>query len=547
MSITFSLDKSTRTLLYQQLAEQIKGAIVRGELTEGMQLPPVRRLAADLGVSTTTVAQAYDLLASEGVIGGHVGRGTYILSSPLTALARARAPFGGDPHAQGGSVAGAFQRQRQDWAASWLGGLALQTSRAGQLQWLTQRALERWGDPATMINLSSGYPDVSLFPIERWERSMARAGQLLAEEVRRASGLQVLQYGSTLGDEALRSYLCQYFTRFGFHPEPQEILLTSGNQQGLDLVARVLLTPGESVFIEEPAYLAALDIFEQQRIACQPIPIDEEGLRLDLLEQALEAPAVRPRLLCVVPTAHSPTGVTLSRERRQRLVELASRYNLLIVEDDYCSELFYSEAGCEPPPALRSFDREGRVIYLKSFNKLIFPTLRFGCIVAAPPILARLVEGQQAFARGASLPLARALLEHLSDSAFEEELCCCRQEYRRRRDVLLNLLEEELAGLDCRWTIPTAGFNLLLWLPPHLQEYEVIEKAADRGLLLAPGQLFRAESSQQQCPSVRLTFADKSPEQLREGIKRLSSTLRALLYGSNAGQSQASPDLFTAV
>ncbi|MBE3566529.1 MAG: PLP-dependent aminotransferase family protein [Thermogemmatispora sp.] len=545
MSITFSLDKSTRTLLYQQLAEQIKSAIVRGELTEGMQLPPVRRLAAELSVSTTTVAQAYDLLASEGIIGGHVGRGTYILSSPLTALARTRAPFGSD--LQTSDPASICQRQRLDWAAGWLGGLSLQASRAGQLQWLTQRALERWGDPATMLNLSSGYPDVSLFPIERWERSMARAGRLLAEEARQAASLQVLQYGSTLGDEALRRYLCQYFTRFGFQPEPQEILLTSGNQQGLDLVARVLLAPGEPVFIEEPAYLAALDIFEQQRAACQPIPVDEEGLRLDLLEQALEAPAARPRLLCVVPTAHSPTGATMSCERRQQLVELARHYNLLIIEDDYCSELFYDESRSEPPPALRSFDCEGRVIYLKSFNKLIFPTLRLGCIVAAQPILARLVEGKQAFARGTSLPLARALLEHLSDPAFEEELCLYRQEYRRRRDALLNLLAEELAGLECRWTMPGAGFNLLLWLPPQLQEYEVIEKAADRGLLLAPGQLFRVENSQQQLPSVRLTFADKSPEQLREGVKRLSSTLRALLHGSSSGWGRASPDLFTAV
>ncbi|WP_069801271.1 MocR-like pyridoxine biosynthesis transcription factor PdxR [Thermogemmatispora onikobensis] len=545
MSITFSLDKSTRTLLYQQLAEQIKSAIVRGELTEGMQLPPVRRLAAELGVSTTTVAQAYDLLASEGVIGGHVGRGTYILSSSLTALARVRAPFGGDLQA---SVSlSTCQRQRLDWAAGWLGGLAPQASRAGQLQWLTQRALERWGDPATLLNLSSGYPDVSLFPIERWQRSMARAGQLLAEEARQAASLQVLQYGSTLGDEALRSYLSRYFTRSGFQAEPQEILLTSGNQQGLDLVARVLLAPGDPVFIEEPAYLAALDIFEQQRAVCHPIAVDEEGLRLDLLEQVLEGPAVRPRLLCVVPTAHSPTGATMSCERRQQLVELASRYNLLVVEDDYCSELCYTESGSEPPPALRSFDREGRVIYLKSFNKLLFPTLRLGCIVAAPPILARLVEGKQAFARGASLPLARALLEHLSDPAFEEELSLSRQEYRRRRDTLLHLLEEELAGLECRWTVPTAGFNLLLSLPSQLQEYEVIEKAADRGLLLAPGQLFRVENSQQQPPSVRLTFADKSPEQLREGVKRLSSTLRALLHGSSPGRGQASPDLFTAV
>ncbi|MBX5448717.1 PLP-dependent aminotransferase family protein [Thermogemmatispora sp.] len=543
MSITFSLDKSTRTLLYQQLAEQIKSAIVRGELTEGMQLPPVRRLAAELGVSTTTVAQAYDLLATEGVIGGHVGRGTYILSSPLTALARARAPFGGESQASGL----ASTSKRLDWAAGWLSGLTFQASRAGQLQWLTQRALERWGDPATMLNLSSGYPDVNLFPIERWERSMARAGRLLAEEAKQASSLQVLQYGSTLGDEALRSYLCQYFRRCGFQPEPQEILLTSGNQQGLDLVARVLLSPGDLVFLEEPAYLAALDIFEQQRVACHPIPVDEEGLRLDLLEQALEAPAARPRLLCVVPTAHAPTGATMSCERRRRLVELASHYNLLIVEDDYCSELYYAETGCEPPPALRSFDREGRVIYLKSFNKLIFPTLRLGCIVAAAPILARLVEGKQAFARGTSLPLARALLEHLSDPAFEEELCLYRQEYRRRRDVLLDLLEEELAGLECRWTVPTAGFNLLLQLPPQLQEYDVIEKAADRGLLLVPGQLFRLENGQRRCPSVRLTFADKPPEQLREGVKRLSSTLRALLHGRGSSQGRASPDLFTAV
>jgi 2-aminoadipate transaminase len=540
MSSTFSLDKSTRTLLYQQLAEQIKNAIVRGELPEGARLPPVRRLAAELGVSTTTVAQAYELLAEEGIIGGHVGRGTYILSSHLTALARMRAPFqSGQLHTPDETS------QTHEHETGWL--LAShQVSRAGQMQQVIRRALLRWGDPSTMINLSSGHPDVSLFPAERWERSMARAGRSLREESTRPEGPQFLQYGSTLGDEALRLYLCSYCEQFGFRPAPHEILLTSGNQQALDLVTRVFLGPGESVFIEEPAYVAALDIFEQHRVACQPVPIDQEGLRLDLLEQRLKVPGARPRLLYVVPTAQSPTGASMSLERRRSLVELAERYNLLLIEDDYCSELYYAEGdGQRLLPALRSFDRSGRVIYLKSFNKLIFPALRLGCIIAAPPILARLVDSKRTFARGTSLPLARALLAHISDPAFQEELCMYRSEYRRRRDTLLHALEEELAGLGCSWTLPTAGFNLLLRLPSHLQEHEVVEKAADRGLIVTPGQFFMPATSQPYGASIRVTFADKPPELLREAVRRLSSTLRALQHGP--ALTHATPDLFTAV
>ena len=214
-------------------------------------------------------------------------------------------------------------------------------------------------------------------------------------------------------------------------------------------------------------------------------------------------------------------------ERRRRLGELARTYNVLIIEDDAFNELSY-EKGMHTP-AIWSFAPEGRVIYVKSFSKTTFPAVRLGCIVAAPGILSSLAEKKGLVDRGTSLLVARSVLTYLRSPAYERNLEQMRSVYRQRRDVLLAALERELGQLGCHWSRPLGGFSLLVTLPASLQEMEVVEEALAQGVVVAPGRFFTPSGAATRDNTLRLTFADKSPEQLEEAAHLLALALRRLL------------------
>ena len=314
--------------------------------------------------------------------------------------------------------------------------------------------------------------------------------------------------------------------RYGIHVDEGQILLTSGTQQGLDLVVRSFLQPGMTIFIDEFSYISALDIFEQYGLQLQPVPFDEHGMRIDLLEKLLVAPQPYPRFLYCIPTGHSPTGACLPESRRAHLRDLAGRYNVLLIEDDAFNELYYQ--GKSPVPALWNGEMQGRVIYLKSFSKTIFPGARLGCLIADPVLLSVVMQYKLISDRATSIPLARAVLRYVDTPTYEHELLRARSSYRHRRDVLLTALERELRPFGCHWITPMAGFNLLLTLPPHFDEVQVVEEAAAYGLAIAPGHFFTSNSSHRPNPSLRITFADKPPELLEEAIRRLVSVLATL-------------------
>jgi DNA-binding transcriptional MocR family regulator len=359
---------------------------------------------------------------------------------------------------------------------------------------------------------------------------MDKAGESLEQDED-----NLFQYGQPLGDPATREWLASYLRRFGIEAHPDEILLTTGRQQGIDLIARVFLGPGEPLLIESPTYTAALDIFEQRGISWLPVPLDQDGLQVDQLARLAER--YHPKLLYCIPTSQSPTGQTLSAERRQRIVDLARRYNFLIIEDDTCNEFDYSD---NPNlAALKSYDTDGRVLYVKSFSKLIFPAARLGCIVASPFLLEKLAEAKQVFDRATSIPLARIVLKHAASPAFERELKAACITYRERRDVFVAALERELAGLGCSWTYPQAGLSLMLTLPRSLNPAEVHQAAAVRGLGVMPGYVFYPTPSEAP-PTLRLSFSDNPPARLEEAVRRLAQALRELLNRRHIGSGSTS-------
>jgi DNA-binding transcriptional MocR family regulator len=323
--------------------------------------------------------------------------------------------------------------------------------------------------------------------------------------------------------------------RFGFEANPDEILLTTGSQQALDLIARVFLGPGEPLLVESPTYTSALDIFEQRGIKWLPVPLDREGLQVENLARLAER--YHPKLLYTIPTAQSPTGQTLSPERRRHITELAQRYNFLVVEDDTCNEFYYG--GSDSPAALKSYDSDGHVLYIKSFSKLIFPTVRLGCIVASPFLLEKLAEAKQVFDRSTSLPLARAVFKHATSPAFEREIKAMCQTYRTRRNAFLAALERELTGMGCTWSYPEAGFSMLLTLPYGLNPAEVHQAAAVRGLGVIPGTVFYPMSADAPA-TLRLAFSDNSPARLEEAAHRLGLALRELLGRRPSGPTASS-------
>jgi len=535
---TIQIEHDAPTPLYQQIADQITQAARQETLKPEEKLPPIRKLAHILGVSPITVTLAYQALARAGVAGGQIGRGTFILPAPAPAQpeTHARSPQPSFASAaEGAAPSPATEWTREGWTMT----LARRKPTPRSLAWgQVFGQLLRGRSERALIDFSSGNPEPSLFSLAHWQQIMEQAGRSLDQESRQQGDLEGFQYGSALGDAALRSFLTGYLQRFGLQVTTDDILLTSGTQQGLDLLARTFFEPGDSIYMEQFSYIAALDIFEQYGVRVQPVPLDEDGLQVEAFERLLGAPQNRPRWLYTIPTAHSPTGLSMSVERRRRLGELARTYNVLIIEDDAFNELSYEKG--MPAPAIWSFAPAGRVIYVKSFSKTTFPAVRLGCIVAAPEILSFLAEKKGLVDRGTSLLVARSVLTYLRSPAYERNLEQMRRVYRQRRDVLLAALERELGPLGCHWSRPLAGFSLLVTLPAPLQEMEVVEQALSQGVIVAPGRFFTPTAAATRDNTLRLTFADKSPELLEEAAHLLGLALRTLLQ---RGEQSAYPSL----
>jgi 2-aminoadipate transaminase len=508
------LNKAAAEPLYLQLANELKAAVVRGDLADGEKLPPIRAWKDRLGISPVTATQAYERLATEGFTTGQVGRGTFIkYNSPRPAepppILREQATF-----------------YAPQTGLSWGGHIiARRHARLGQiLQAAHNRYTSALNPPPDFINLTSGAPAPELFALKRWRTAMARAGESFEMTQEQLGYVPELGYSSATGDPATRTWLAEYVRRFGVNCNTDDILLTTGSQQGLDLIGRTLLQPGEGLLVESPCYVSGMDVFENLGMNLLPVPVDDAGMITDGLERQIER--YRPKMIYVVPTAHSPTGATLSVARRAALLELARRYNLLIIEDDTCNEFFYE--GESAPPSLYGQNAEGRVIYLKSFSKQIFPGVRFGAIVANGVVLARLTEAKAIFDRNSSVPLARAVLKFADSPAFERELQIARQTYHERRDALTDAVRSELGEFGVRVSRCEGGFSLMGILPSGGNAAELALEAGERGVGIVPGAtIFYPMTENAPINTFRMTFGDNSPEKLREAAFRLREALIA--------------------
>ncbi len=485
------LERKSQEPLYVQIARHFRQLIETDVLRPGVKLPATRELAAESRVDRATVIAAYDELVAEGLATAHVGQGTFVAGRPP-----------GD-----------------EWRRRDLSVLSLMTGGVnwGQSFSRTARVSSEWRRPdlppyqdsGEVISFAGGMPDSSLFPIDAFRQVL--------NQVLRTEGHALLQYSPVSGYPPLRRYLAGYLVQRGIAVSEADILIVNGSQQGLDLVARTLLDPGDQVVVEGPSYPGALQIFRAYQAEVLTVPMGEDGIRRDLLEGVLQRHA--PKFIYVMPTFHNPTGVTVSLEGRRELLSIAAKAQVPLVEDDFHNELRYDGSPVIP---LRGLDRKGLVIAVGTFSKILFPGLRVGWIVAPPEVMERLVIAKRMADLHTSALIQAAIYHFCRRRLLDQHTRRMRGEYRRRRETLLQALERHCPP-GVTWTRPQGGFSLLLTLPHGLDGQSLLPEAAREGVLYTPGALFYTDGGGGN--QVRLSFSEVPPERIEEGVRRLARVI----------------------
>lgn len=373
-----------------------------------------------------------------------------------------------------------------------------------------------------MISLAGGLPDPALFPVHEYAMAM--------ERVMEYHGPQALQYSTTEGLNELREELVKRSEQEGIAcPDGLEnIILTTGSQQALDLIGIMLINPGDTVLIEGPSYLGALQAFSLRDPRYEAIEMDGDGLRIDLLEEKLaqlKKENRRPKFLYTVPTFQNPAGATVSLERRHALLEIAEREDLLIVEDDPYGKLRFRG---EHLPSLKSLDRNGRVILLRTFSKTLAPGLRTGYVVGAPELLRPIVILKQAADLCSPAMTQYIIMEMLKTGAMEQYIERVIGIYRQKEEVMMATLQARLGNSPVRWNEPDGGMFFWVTLPEGMDAEAMLAEALVAGVAYVKGAAFYTDGiSGRNC--MRLNFSQPSPARIETGINRLADLIEARL------------------
>jgi GntR family transcriptional regulator / MocR family aminotransferase len=480
-------------VLYQQLYQTFRRAILAGHLAAGARLPSTRALARDLGVSRNTVLLAYDQLLAEGYAVGHTGSGTYVASAlpdAIPAASRTASPANTASAAVPLRLSAYGQRVAASAAALPLGGLP--------------------SAAALRYDFRYGVPAMAEFPQEIWRRLLARRARL--------ASVRSLQYGPPEGYMPLRQAIADYLCRArAVAGAPEQVVVVNGSQQALDLAARLLLDPGDGVVIEEPHYPGARQVFLAAGARLIPVPVDAEGLDVRALPEA----TAQARLVYVTPSHQFPSGAIMSLTRRLALLAWAERHGAYILEDDYDSEFRY--AG-QPVEAMQGLDRSGRVIYVGTFSKVLFPALRLGYVVLPTPLVAPFTAAKWLTDRHTTTLEQEVLTDFIREGHFERHLRRARARNAARRTALLEALA---AALGTRVEISGAntGMHLLVWLhtltPPQVAALIAAAERAGVGLYsVAPYYLQPPPRA-----GLLLGYTAMSEEEIRIGIRHLAALL----------------------
>ena len=359
-----------------------------------------------------------------------------------------------------------------------------------------------------IISFAGGMPASELFLIREFEEA--------CHYVLSHDGVRALQYGTTEGYPPLKQYLVEKMQKYDVAAEQENILIITGSQQALDLIGKIFVNPGDVILTEGPTFLGALQSFRAYQPRFVTVPLDEDGIRTDKLEEVLERHPVK--FMYVLPNFHNPAGVTMTLERRLKLVELAARYGVFIVEDDPYGELRFEGEDITPLVALH----KENVLYLSTFSKTLSPGIRLGWIVAPSKIIAKLVQAKQGSDLHTSTFIQMVANDICQRGILRSHVKTIRDVYRERRDAMLAAMEKHFPP-DVTWTRPEGGLFLWVQLPEHVDTTEFLNVALQEKVAFVPGRVFYPDEGGKN--AMRLTFATASPEKIEEGIKRLGRAL----------------------
>ena len=462
--------------LFRQVYAGLREAILSGTIAGGEQLPSTRHLAEQLGISRTVVLLAYEHLLAEGFVEGRHGSGTFV--------------------SQG--LAGSKSRSEEYQAK-------LRLSRFGRSAATSSVSLTARRTPALRFDFAYGRSDVEVFPFERWRR-------ILLKRARKAS-VRDLDYGSRAGSVTLREAISAHLRRSrAVVCDPSQVIVVNGSQQALDLVARVLVERGDSVAVEDPQYLGTREVLRAAGSQLHPVPVDREGLNLAKLPE-------HARLVFVTPSHQFPTGVILSLQRRLALLEWAKRKNAVIVEDDYDGEFRYEG---QPLESLQGLDTQGRVIYVGTFSRTVFPALRLGYLIAPKSLAPAFKAAKWLSDRHSATLEQQTLAEFIATGMYERHLRRLRRRNAVRREAILRAIHK-FVGDRVEITGDGAGAHVVLWPDKRLSEETIIARAAAKGVgVYGTSQYFLKRPVR---TGIMLGYSRMKEEEIREGIRRLSEVL----------------------
>ena len=494
--------------LYIQLRDQLRSLVHAGDLRPGDRIPASRELAIILGVHRTTVANAYAELESEGLIQGHVGRGTFIRNNGNGLKITPPAPPALNGHSDGLRWELLFADERSEEI----------------LTRLTASA------PDNALSFVMARPAEEFFPVDEL--------QLCSQAALRREGQEILNLGASDGYAPLKEALLDLLRREGFSVKDDSLLITDGCQQALDLIAKAFVRSGDTVVMENPTYPGAAAVFNGVHARCLGVPVRthaEPGSPLGIDLEALESTLAnnRVKLLVLTPDFHNPTGTSMPVASRRRVLELAGRYQVPVVEDHIYARLHSHE---ERLPSLKQLDRSNLVIHIDSFAKVAFPGLRVGWIVAHPAAIERLRLVKQMTDLHTDQLAQATLAEFLKRGLFQKHLTRMRKIYTERLNALDEALRKSMPE-GVRWERPDGGMCFWLELPPGFDASELMMHARERGVLFAPGRYFYVQSPLPN--TLRLGFASLNEKQIARGVTILAELLRVEMRKRQRGSRRA--------
>ena len=365
-----------------------------------------------------------------------------------------------------------------------------------------------------VISLAGGLPDTSTFPPRSFAAQMTRIAQ--------SSTAEALQYGPTEGFEETKDCILEVMAAEGMLPDPEDVIVTTGGQQAIDLVCKTLVDPGDVVICEAPTYPGAVPVFCSYQADVIQIECDEDGMKVEALETLLDElrrEGRRPKFIYSVPTFQNPAGVTMSLPRRRRLVELARMHELLLIEDNPYGLLRY---GGETLPPLYQLDGGDFVIYIGTFSKILSPGIRIGWAVAPPPVMDKIVLGKQAADLCTSTLTQYFVREYFAEGRWRQYIEELVELYRGRRDTMLTALREHFP-VEATWTEPQGGLFIWATLPEYIDTGDLLAKALRANVAFVPGQ--GAYVDERGRNSMRLNFSGVGEAEIREGIRRIGKVI----------------------